>query len=124
MTLRASRISIYRKTGVTNCYDRSSKADSLAHVELDFTEMVDRRVIFKQDGRYKWRVHDNARFYIAPDLYVSGIKAIATGEPLRKYQSKARCNWRVAAGMDIDGDLDDPGYEFDEAGGGMLGGDV
>jgi hypothetical protein len=105
---------MYRTTGATNYYDRSSKANSLAHVELFCKDLVNHKVFLKQDSRYKGREQDSASFHIAADLYTSGAKAIGTGEPLRKYMGKARCNWRTLSSMDVDDDGLD-GYEFDGA---------
>lgn len=128
ITLRASRISMYRTTGATNYYGQSAKADSLVHVELFCKEMVDQRIFFKQDSRYKGRQQDSAMFYIDPDLYVLGAKATRTGEPLRKYQSKACYNWKAATSSCMDEDLDDRDgldrFEFDEADDEMLEGDI
>lgn len=62
---------MYRTTRATNYYDRSAKADSLAHVELFCKEMVGQKIFSKQDGRYKGRKQDSAVFYIAPDVNLS-----------------------------------------------------
>lgn len=114
---------MYRTTGATNYYDRSAKIDSLAHVKLFCKELVDQKIFSKQNSRCRGRQQDSAIFKTAPDLYAMGGRAIGGGEPLRKYQSKARCNWKAVTCMDEDDDSLD-GFEFDEADDEILEGDI
>ena len=52
------------------------------------------------------------------------LKAISTGEPVRKYKDRVRCNWKTAVYLDLAGGDCLDGYEFDDVDDEMLDGDI
>jgi hypothetical protein len=121
MCFRYSRSAIYTSTDATDYYMRSAQADSWMHIQKFYTELLNARVFTRTESRYKLREQDEAKFYVASDLYISGALQIGTGEPVAKYKARARCTWSMGCDVDLmpsvdenDGELLD-GYELDVA---------
>jgi hypothetical protein len=117
MIMLASRKTMYKTTGATDYYDKSSQQDSDKHVRLFCKTLVDEQVFTYTAGRYKRREHDAAEYLPTKDLYTDGVAALLSGQPLAKYKVRARGNWRSSfefVGGDSEGDGLD-GYEFNDA---------
>ncbi|KAA8893040.1 hypothetical protein FN846DRAFT_914551 [Sphaerosporella brunnea] len=120
MCYRYSQSAMYSSTGATDYYMCSAQADSWAHIEKFYTDLLNAEVSTRLESRYKLREQDEAKFHISPDLYITGAVHIGTGEPVAKYKARARCTWSIGLNgimpshVEDDSELLD-GYESDQA---------
>lgn len=93
-TMKAVKKMILKTTGAVDYKDTSQLVNRAENVEIVVRELMKDHV-FRQSKtpRERCRGNDNSLLSEAKDLVLDGLRKIATGEPISKYLSSARCSW-------------------------------